>query len=61
LSPEEGAFSGPRHCRPQRRSGAAWRNNANALRKKSLKGWSPEKMLPLTLGNRDEDNMRAAD
>jgi hypothetical protein len=28
---------------------------------KILKGWSPEKMLPLTLGNRDEDSMRAAD
>ncbi len=27
---------------------------------KILKGWSPEKMLPLTLGNREEDNMRAA-
>jgi len=35
---------------PQRLSGVAWRNNTNALHQKSLKGWSPEKMLPLALG-----------
>jgi hypothetical protein len=51
-SPALSAATPVRRCLAQQRQ---------CTSQKILKGWSPEKMLPLTLGNRDEDNMRAAD
>ena len=59
LSPEEWRFlSLPWRCRPQRRSGAAWRNNANALHfAKNIEGMEPGEILPLTLAT-DEGNRK---
>ena len=51
LSPEGMAlFSGPLVSAAQRQIRRCWRNNTNALHfAKILKGWSPEKILPLAL------------
>ena len=44
----------PWRCRPQRRSGAAWRNNAKCTSQKIVEGMEPGEMLPLALGTDEE-------
>jgi hypothetical protein len=51
----------PWYCQLQRLSGAGWRNNMHCTSQKIIEGMEPGEMLPLTLRNRDEDNMCGAE